>query len=120
MAEADPRDFQIKIKLSVCSVGKDEDDHSGVLSKGTVALLRGIKDKGSLNKAAKDLHMAYSKAWRIMKETEAALGTQLLNRDGAHGSTLTKDGNRILDAYLETEEYLQKLAEEEFTKRLGK
>ena len=38
--------------------------------------------------AAKGMGMAYSKAWRIIKDTEAALDLQLLNRDGAHGSDL--------------------------------
>ena len=41
---------------------------------------------------------------------------QLLNRDGAHGSTLTDEGNKLLDAYLEIDERLQKFAEEEFAK----
>ena len=35
-----------------------------------------------------------------MKDTEAALGMQLLNRNGAHGSDLTKEGSKLLDAYL--------------------
>ena len=120
MAEADPRDFQIKIKLSVCSVGKDEDDHSGVLSKGTVALLRGIKDKGSLNKAAKDLHMAYSKAWRIVKETEEGFGYLLVSRDGARGSVLTEEGEKMLEVYEglceEVEAYAQKLYQERISR----
>ena len=105
------------IRLSVVSAKSDSNSQFG---PGVANLCMGVREMGSLNAAAKSMHMAYSKAWRIMKETEAALGTQLLNRDGAHGSTLTKDGNRILDAYLETDEYLQKLAEEEFAKRLGK
>ena len=60
--------------------------------------------------------MAYSKAWRIIKETEAALDMQLLDRDGAHGSTLTKEGDKLLDAYLEIDAKLQEIAEEEFAK----
>jgi len=63
------------------------------------------------------MKMAYSKAWRIIKETEAALGMQLLDRDGAHGSTLTDEGNKLLDTYLEIDAKLQKVAEQEFAKR---
>ena len=70
-----------------------------------------------LNAAAKGMKMAYSKAWRIIKETEAALGMQLLDRDGAHGSTLTEEGNKLLDTYLEIDAKLQKVAEDEFAKR---
>ena len=76
----------------------------------------GVRTLGSLNAAAKEMKMAYSKAWRIVKETESALDMQLLNRDGAHGSTLTDEGNKLLDAYLEVEERLQAFAEEEFAK----
>ena len=48
-------------------------------------LCRGVRDDGSLNKAAKNMGMAYSKAWRIMKQTEEAFGFNLINRDGAQG-----------------------------------
>ena len=87
---------------------------------GVADLCLGVREMGSLNAAAKSMHMAYSKAWRIMKETEAALGMQLLNRDGAHGSTLTKEGNKLLDAYLAVQEELQQIAIDEFAKRFGK
>ena len=63
--------------------------------------------------------MAYSKAWRIIKETEAALGTQLLNRDGAHGSTLTEEGDKLLDTYLAIDAKLQKEAEKAFKAALS-
>lgn len=39
---------------------------------------------------------------------------QLLLRDGAHGSTLTEDGNRLLDAYLAIEEHLSAEADRLF------
>jgi molybdate transport system regulatory protein len=66
---------------------------------GIAALCRGVRDTGSLNRAAKNMHMAYSKAWRIIKETEESLGFMLLNRDGARGSTLTDEAVKLLDAY---------------------
>ena len=88
--------------------------------RGVAALCQGVADTGSLNAAAKQMGMAYSKAWRIMKDTEDALGFKILNRDGAHGSTLTKEGNKLLDAYLAVQDELQQIAVEEFTKRFGK
>ena len=81
---------------------------------GMVALLRAVEKTGSLQRAARSMNMAYSKAWRIIKDTEAALDLQLLNRDGAHGSDLTEAGNKLLDTYLAIEEKLQKEAEELF------
>ncbi len=81
------------------SIQNPSSEKTSVFGKGIANLCRGVRDKGSLNAAAKDIGMAYSKAWRIIKETEDALGVQLLIRDGAHGSELTEDGARLLDIY---------------------
>ena len=62
------------------------------------------------------MEMSHRSKWfdAIIKDTEAALDLQLLNRDGAHGSDLTEAGNKLLDTYLAIEEKLQKEAEELF------
>ena len=99
------------IRLSIMN----PDAESGSLfGRGIASLCLGVRETGSLNAAAKGMGMAYSKAWRIIKDTEAALDLQLLNRDGAHGSNLTEAGNKLLDTYLAIEEKLQKEAEELF------
>ena len=99
------------IRLSIMN----PDAESGSLfGRGIASLCLGVRESGSLNAAAKGMGMAYSKAWRIIKDTEAALDLQLLNRDGAHGSDLTEAGNKLLDTYLAIEEKLQKEAEELF------
>ena len=84
--------------------------------RGIANLCVGVRELGSLNAAAKSMGMAYSKAWRIVKDTESALGVQLLVRDGAHGSNLTEEGNMLLDAYLKVDKKLQEYALKEFTK----
>ena len=98
------------------SIKNPESDSGSVFGRGIADLCLGVRETGSLNAAAKGMGMAYSKAWRIIKDTEAALDLQLLNRDGAHGSQLTEAGDRILDAYLAIEKKLQKQAEEEFAR----
>ena len=99
------------IRLSIMN----PDAESGSLfGRGIASLCLGVRETGSLNASAKGMGMAYSKAWRIIKDTEAALDLQLLNRDGAHGSDLTEAGNKLLDTYLAIEEKLQKEAEELF------
>ena len=55
----------------------------------------------SLNRAAKSMGMAYSKAWRIVNEAEGQLGCKLIERDGARGSTLTPAGERAIAVYEE-------------------
>ncbi|HJH42435.1 ModE family transcriptional regulator [Rubneribacter badeniensis] len=106
-----------KLKPTVRLSIMNPDAESGSLfGRGIASLCLGVRTSGSLNAAAKGMGMAYSKAWRIIKDTEAALDLQLLNRDGAHGSQLTEAGDRILDAYLAIEKKLQKQAEEEFAR----
>ena len=99
------------IRLSIMN---PESESGSLFGRGIASLCLGVRETGSLNAAAKGMGMAYSKAWRIIKDTEAALDLQLLNRDGAHGSDLTEAGNKLLDTYLAIEEKLQKEAEELF------
>ena len=103
------------VRLSIVN----PDSASGsVFGRGIASLCLGVREAGSLNAAAKGMGMAYSKAWRIIKETEAALDLQLLDRDGAHGSSQTKAGDALLDAYLSLEAKLQEDAEREFAQLL--
>ena len=107
--------LSVDIKLSVVV---DGDRNAGTLGKGVVALLQGILDMGSLNRAAKSLGMAYSKAWRIVKETEAGFGFLLINRDGARGSTLTEDGLRLVEVYRTLQEEADEFVNKRFRELL--
>ena len=105
-----------KLKPSVrLSIANPESDSNSVFGRGIADLCLGVRETGSLNAAAKRMGMAYSKAWRIIKETEAALDVQLLNRDGAHGSTLTEGGNKILDSYMALNSRVEAIAEKELS-----
>ena len=59
-------DLVVTVKLTIGM--PDEHELPGTFGKGTASLLRGVEKHGSLNKAAKELRMAYSKAWRLVKE----------------------------------------------------
>ena len=78
---------------------------------GIAGLCRGVSEDGSLNRAAKEMNMAYSKAWRIIKNTEEAIGVELLDRQGAHGSTLTEEGLILLSTYDQLEQEINEFAE---------
>ncbi len=93
-----------------------QSQQSSLFGPGIASLCRGVRDTGSLNAAAKNMSMAYSKAWRIIKETEASLGFQLLIRDGAHGSTLTDQALELLEAYDKLASSLRRYAKEEYAK----
>ncbi len=70
---------------------------------GIAELLRRVDGARSLRAAAAEMGMAYSKAWRIIKECEEALGMRLLNSTtGGHhggGAELTPEGRDMLDKY---------------------
>lgn len=85
-----------RIKLTIANPDTKSNSEFG---PGIAALCEGIRETGSLNAAAKGLGMAYSKAWRIVGETENALGVLLIERNGANGSTLTKQGEQLLNLY---------------------
>ena len=116
MARKKKRNLVPAVRLSIIN---DADNSGSMFGPGVAALCMGVRELGSLNAAAKDMKMAYSKAWRIVKETEASLNMQLLNRDGAHGSTLTEEGDKLLDVYLAIEKRLTKVANDEFAKRFN-
>ena len=98
-----------KLETSVrLTVSNPKQKGGSVFGPGIAALCAGVQELGSLNAAAKSMGMAYSKAWRIIKDTETALGFQLLIRDGAHGSSLTKEGSQLLEVYTSIQEKLTK------------
>ena len=71
--------------------------------EGPARLLRGIEAHGSLRSAAISMDMAYTKALKLMKNAEAALGFPLTTRttggkDGG-GSILTPEGTAWLRRY---------------------
>ncbi|MCL2889033.1 MAG: LysR family transcriptional regulator [Eggerthellaceae bacterium] len=105
----------LKLQPSVrISISNPESSSSSVFGRGIADLCLGVRESGSLNAAAKNMGMAYSKAWSIIRNTERALELQLLDRDGARGSTLTPDGNALLDAYIALDERMARAAQQSF------
>lgn len=70
---------------------------------GIAALLNRVREHHSLRAAAMSMGMAYSKAWTILKASEAGLGFKLLHSTtgGKHGggATLTPEAESLLRAY---------------------
>lgn len=108
--------LKTSVRLSVKNPSTEKDSGFGY---GIASLCLGVRELGSLNAAAKSMGMAYSKAWRVIRDSETSLGMQLLTRDGAHGSFLTPEGDRLLDAYFEIAEQLELEAERLFREKLS-
>ena len=90
---------------------------------GVASLLRNVQKEGSLRAAAISMEMAYSKAWTVIKTSEAELGFKLLesttggkNGGGAH---LSPKAEKILAAYDNYCKKLRAIAAEEFEKELS-
>lgn len=92
------------------TIADDASNLPGAFGAGCAALLEGVADEGSLNRAAKRMGMSYSKAWRIIREAEGHLGCELLARDGARGSALTPQGKQAIAAYRALERDIEALA----------
>lgn len=101
--------FNVRIKVFA-----PEGDRKYAFGKGTAMLLRGVAEYRSLNKAAKEMGMAYSKAWKSLNATEDYLGFKLIERQGQRGSVLTEKGRRFLEIYEEAEIKAAQAAREVF------
>jgi molybdate transport repressor ModE-like protein len=91
---------------------------------GIAELLLRVRRLHSLRAAAASMDMAYSKAWRIVKETEQALGFELLvsTTGGKHGggAELTGEAERLLDDYAGFVQDLREAAQALFDKRFSR
>ena len=67
---------------------------------GVCELLERIRETGSIQAAAAEMEMSYTKAWRILNRAEREMGVQLITRvsGGKKGgsSTLTEAGERAV------------------------
>ena len=109
---------QLRYGMSIRLYGEDK-----AFGPGIAELLRNVEKEGSLQGAAQSMNMAYSKAWKMLKESEKAWGFPLTERetggkDGG-GSTLTVQAVRLLEAYdsfmKEAREELDRLFEKHFS-----
>lgn len=79
------------------------DDGEKFFGEGPARLLSAVEECGSLRAAAMSMDMAYTKALKLIRNAEEALGYPLIRRatggkDGG-GSQLTSDGKEWLKRY---------------------
>ena len=80
-----------------------DDNGEKFFGEGPARLLRGVEATGSLRAAALSMDMAYTKALKLIRNGENALGFPLIRRatggkDGG-GSSLTPEGKEWLARY---------------------
>ena len=80
-----------------------DDNNEKFFGEGPARLLHGVEQTGSLRAAAMSMDMAYTKALKLIRNAENALGFPLIHRatggkDGG-GSLLTAEGKEWLTRY---------------------
>lgn len=89
-----------------------------VFGRGRRFLLEAIDSYGSINQAAKEIHISYRKAWSYIKNMEERLGIQLVERQtggkNGGGATLTEEARRFLRKYEAMERGINEIVDERF------
>ena len=89
--------MKIKLRLWI------EKDNKPVFGDGKYRLLKLIDEKGSINKAAKEMKMSYRKAWGDVKSMEERLGIKLVETKtggkSGGGAKLTSDAYELIEEY---------------------
>lgn len=89
-------------------------DGKPFLGRGPIGLLEEVRRCGSINQAAKNINMSYSKAHGLVKRLEAEMNLPLLektiggNRGG--GTILTVAGEQLIEEYSQLEDQLKNMA----------
>ena len=79
------------------------DNHGKAFGDGPYELLKRVDETHSLHRAAKEMGMAYSKAWRLIGTMEKRLGFLLIERKvggpSGGGSRVTSHGKELMNRY---------------------
>lgn len=97
----------------------DDPSRTVAFNEEIAALCSKVEESSSIYSAAAETGMSYGKAWRLVKNVEAALGFPLFARGGCKGSALTPEGKKLLAAWTETQRRIKGSAEDLLSKSLG-
>jgi molybdate transport system regulatory protein len=90
---------------------------------GRARLLELIGQRGSLQKAARELEMSYRNAWGYLRDLETAAGFKFVERvpggGPGRGMRLTRAGKRFLERYRKFREGLDDAARRQFDRAFG-
>ena len=107
--------YRYFVKLMVCTDEK-------FFGPGIVELLEGVQETHSLSKASRRMSLAYTKALKMIRNAEAALGFKLLvpkiGGEGGGGSELTEKAKCAMAAYGRYYDEVKAAAEEGFEEYL--
>jgi molybdate transport system regulatory protein len=95
-----------------------EADGKPLFGSGREALLKSIDRLGSINKAAKDVHISYRKALSYIQSMEERIGSRLVERQAGGvnggGAVLTQEAKDFLNKFEQLEEGINELLDKRF------
>jgi molybdate transport system regulatory protein len=99
-------------------------DHNGkAFGEGPYELLKRVEKTTSLHKAAQEMGMSYSKAWKLIQTMEKRLGFSLLGKKigglFGGGSQVTAKGKELMKSYEQFEKEARKAIEKAYQKHFG-
>ena len=113
-----PMSYTLSVRLF-----RENEERDKCFGPGIAELLKRVDRTHSLRSAAAEMSLAYSKAWRIVKETESALGMKLLlsQTGGIHGggATLTNEAHDMLARFDRFQKELHAYADISFQEIFG-
>jgi len=105
-------DIDIRSKIWI------EVDGDPVFGRGRRFLLEAIDSYGSINQAAKEIHISYRKAWNYIRNMEERLGIKLVERQtggkNGGGAVLTPAARDFLNRYRLLEDGINEFVDQRF------
>jgi len=99
------------------------DNHGKAFGEGPYALLKRVLETSSLHRAARQMGMSYSKAWRLLHTVEKRLGVLLLERkiggSSGGGSKLTVEARDLVIRYERFRRDAERSLEEIYQRHFG-
>ena len=99
------------------------DNHGKAFGEGPYELLKRVEKTKSLNEAAHQMDMSYSKAWNLIQVLEKRLGFPLLDKQvggqSGGGSQVTVKGRDLIERYERFEADAIKAVEKVYQKHFG-
>ncbi len=89
-----------------------------VIGTGRLRILQAIGEVGSINKAAQKLKQPFRAVWGKIRATEERCGFTVVERTSG-GSRLTREGQELLDTYLNLRERCEDYADKQFQELFG-
>ncbi|MBT8338913.1 MAG: LysR family transcriptional regulator [Desulfatitalea sp.] len=101
-----------------------QDEHGNVVfGSGRLKILKAIKEKGSINAAAKELGIGYRAVWARIDATEKRLGKKLLQKQSGGtaggGSQLTPLAETLIEKFGEIQNRIEAATDVLMKKELG-